>query len=496
MTELLQPMSPLYEDYLRDESRLQGEAQYIAFAHSVQEIGEVLAFSRRNSLPVTVQGSRTGIAGAAVPQGGVILNLTRMNRIDPVVVHPDGSATVTVEPGVLCSQLAQWLEKQPGGWFFPPDPTETSATLGGLFGCNARGVSSYRYGPAAAHVQGVELLLQDGSPLTIRRGECLLDDSGCTLPDGRRLALPPLPQTSSLPGLPCRGEDLLDLLAGSEGMLGVVTRLTLGLQPRPQEQWGVLFFFAGPEAALDYVTQVEALQSPLLCCAEFFDQPSLALVEAHRATMSSLRAIPDFPQGSRAAVYLELAAEEGQAEETLMTLLEAFEAMGGGQEQSWAGTGPGEMEKFRVLRHAVPEAINTQVDLLRRQLPQLHKLGLDFQCGDFTPLALYQLYAHGLAASGLCGYIFGHALQRHFHVNLLPQNDAQLQTAQRLITQLAGELARRGGTLAAENGVGKLKGGLVGGYLSPAQKETLAAVRSFFDPMGLLNPANMRFGSD
>lgn len=496
MTELLQPMGPLHEDYLRDESRLQGEAQYIAFAQNAQEVAETLAFSRRHQLPVTVQGSRTGIAGAAVPRGGIILNLTRMNRIDPVVVHPDGSATVTVEPGALCSQLAEWLEKQRGGWFFPPDPTESSATLGGVFGCNARGVSSYRYGAAVEHIQTVQLMLHDGSTLTVRRGECLLDGHGCTLPDGRRMELPNLPDAGLLPNLPRAGGDLLELLAGSEGTLGVVTELTLLLQPRPQEQWGVLFFFPGEEAALDYVSRVEGLESPLLCCAEFFDQPSLALVEAHRATMSSLRAIPDFPQDSRAAVYVELAAAEGQAEEMLMTLLEAFEEMGGGEDQSWAGTGVQEMEKFRVLRHAVPEAVNAQVDLLRRELPQLHKLGLDFQCESLTPVELYRLYADGLSASGLDGYIFGHAIQRHFHVNILPQTSQQLQAAQRLIKELAGEIARRGGSLTAENGVGKLKGGLVGDYLSSQERAVLEAARGFFDPMGLLNPANMRFVRD
>lgn len=142
-----------YEEYLRDESRLTGYAESILQAKSAQE---VLDFLKTES-PFTVQGARTGIVGGAVPQGGRILNLSSMNRITGLSVK-DGAFFVTVEPGVLLCDLddalaskrfdaSSWdepsrealaaLAKAPPQ-FFPPDPTESTATLGGMFAANAR----------------------------------------------------------------------------------------------------------------------------------------------------------------------------------------------------------------------------------------------------------------------------------------------------------------------------------------------------------------------
>jgi D-lactate dehydrogenase (cytochrome) len=149
----LQSLQPDFVDYLRDESRLIGSAEQIAFPKEEQEVLSLLASTAARGQLVTVQGARTGICGGAVPQGGAVFNLSRMNRVLAIRRDPDREGFVLrVQPGVLLSELNDWLAQRElpvTSWdgeslqalealraadplFFPPDPTETGASLGGM----------------------------------------------------------------------------------------------------------------------------------------------------------------------------------------------------------------------------------------------------------------------------------------------------------------------------------------------------------------------------
>ena len=119
-------------DYLRDESRLAGRADSISLPSSEGEVREVLRATGADRTPVTVQGGRTGIVGGAVPQGGHVLNLGRMDRILDPSLDPDpnadpGCRLLRVQPGLPLVRLNEWLQSVSGGLFFPPDPTESTA---------------------------------------------------------------------------------------------------------------------------------------------------------------------------------------------------------------------------------------------------------------------------------------------------------------------------------------------------------------------------------
>lgn len=485
------PVSDLHLEYLHDESRLTGQADFITFPQNTQQAAQVLAYADANGLPVTVQGSRTGICGGAVPNGGILLNLSKMNHIGPVMGSASTGYTIQVEAGVTCQDLSAQLNRK--NLFFPPDPTETTATIGGMFSHNAKGICSYRYGTTSDYVQGITLLQHDGTPLTIARGQCIFDQNGCTLPDGRALALADLPKTSALPCLPACGSDLLDLLAGSEGMLGVVTLLTLRVLPAPDEPWGIVFFYPNPVQALEMAELIRQNAKPEICCAEFFDETALSLISQCKKSASNLKVIPDFPPNSHAALYIELSSNDAEAlEGTLVELLTAFEEQGNSQEQSWAVSGRNELEKFHLMRHTVPEAVNMEIDRLRQQYPQAHKFGLDFSCSALSAPDLYQLYQDTLKQFGLKGVVFGHAASRHLHFNLLPANQSELDTCPQLIAQLSQQIMEHGGILCTENGVGKLKVDTVRPYLSPSDLNIIHIIRQFFDPNNILNPQNMQ----
>jgi D-lactate dehydrogenase (cytochrome) len=184
--------SEFLKEYLRDESRLMGKADSISFPENQAEIQEILKKHRAASVPVTVQGSRTGITGGAVPLQGHILNLSRMNKV--LGLRRDQHNDVfylTVQPGLKLQELVLILQTgqfnttdwdgeslaalanlvQQGPYFFPPDPTESTASLGGMVACNASGARSFYYGPTRKYIEAIQVILADGSQLVLQRGK-------------------------------------------------------------------------------------------------------------------------------------------------------------------------------------------------------------------------------------------------------------------------------------------------------------------------------------
>ena len=196
MVDIL-PLSAEYEAYLRDESRSSGTADSISFPRDEEEIRSVLQTLRTAAprggapAPVTVQGARTGLAAGAVPAGGHVMNLARANRYLGLRQDDAGTYYLRVQPGVILSELRRHLANKTlpvDGWdaeslaaldklyagpeqFFPTDPTEASACLGGMAACNASGARSYRYGPMRGHVSALRVVLADGDVIAVRRGE-------------------------------------------------------------------------------------------------------------------------------------------------------------------------------------------------------------------------------------------------------------------------------------------------------------------------------------
>ena len=178
MYDLIQSADSIGAEYLRDESRSTGHAEYAVFAKNEEDVLNALRFANEKDLKVTVQGGRTGLAGAAVPYGGLILNLSQMDRITGMELR-DGKYILYAQPGVVLLKLRKTIasrkldtglfdESSLGIYnrfftdkeqFFPTDPTETSATVGGMAACNASGARSYRYGAMRRHVSSVKMFL-------------------------------------------------------------------------------------------------------------------------------------------------------------------------------------------------------------------------------------------------------------------------------------------------------------------------------------------------
>ena len=228
----------MYADFLRDESRRTGRAEKIAFPRSSGEVCAALTMAAENGWPVTVQGGRTGITAGCVPYGGLILNLSRMNAIGEI----EGDR-ITVQPGATLDQIRTAIAGS--GFRFPSDPTETSASIGGMAANNASGARSFRYGPVRRWIHALEVVLANGEMVRLERGVQKADGLKFELGNIRgNLPELPLPDVKSAAGYFVKPDmDLVDLFIGAEGTLGVVTELTLQLMPAPEEMVGLTAFF-------------------------------------------------------------------------------------------------------------------------------------------------------------------------------------------------------------------------------------------------------------
>jgi D-lactate dehydrogenase (cytochrome) len=507
-----------YEEYLRDESRLIGQGESISFPKSDIEVKELTSAYWGKGIPITVQGARTGVSGSAVPCGGHVLSMEKMNTILGLTDFADGFA-LEVEPGVRLAQITEalstgifltdnWTDKKKATLerlkraerqVFPPDPTETNATIGGMFACNAQGTNGYRYGNTGSHVRELNVLLVNGEHWSLTRGQYVFDKYGCPLPGGLRLETGtlnngPFPYRSSLGAY--EGMDLVDLFAGSEGMLGIVTRLVLQLRQEALERWGVLFFFDRLENALKFVRQTLELEKKKpganVSAIELFHQSSLRLIQNYKRRVTRLQEIPDLPLDAQGAIYIEMEGDSPQLlEEALMALLEAFTQCGGRDDDTWAATGSGELEKFKLLRHAAPESVNAHIDEIRLKQPTVTKLSTDFSAPMDCLEDTLAMYIKGLDQSNLEGAIFGHVGCNHIHVNLLPQNPEEDERGKKLIFTWAEQILALGGNIITEKGVGKTKRSLFLALSTPRQLEIARTIKNYFDPKGLLNPGNM-----
>jgi D-lactate dehydrogenase (cytochrome) len=508
-----------YPDYLRDESRRRGRADGLCFARTEEEIRQVMAGCQQ-ALTLTTQGARTGVTGGAVPEGGYVVNLSRMNRMTALRYEPGRDEFfLTVQPGVVLSQLRTALsagEFDAAGWspeslaaleryrrnpsyFFAPDPTELSASLGGMVACNASGACSFRYGATRNYVEMLEVMLPDGDLLILRRGVEKAQGRSFSIKTraGRLIAgrLPDtvMPQVKNAAGYFVQDNmDLIDLFIGSEGTLGLFTAIELRLIPEPACRWGIVSFFPTPGFAVSFVQAIRGGSGETSPVAiEYFDRHSLDLLLYQKQEQGAFTEIPDIPQGGSHAVYVEYHGAEESLERAMETLLDRIVKAGGLEQHSWMADTPQELERLKAFRHAVPEAVNRVIDERRKSEPALTKLGTDMAVPDDQLGAVIDLYREGLQKSGLDHVIFGHIGNNHLHVNILPRSLEEYEQGKALYLDWARRIIAMGGTISAEHGVGKLKVALLREMVGEEAIRQMRELKRLFDPGGILNRGNL-----
>ena len=519
--DLCQNVAEEYPDYLRDESRRVGTAESISFPKTEDEIRDHLARARSAGESVTVQGARTGIAGGAVPDGGHVLSLSRMTAI-PGIRYDEAAGTyfVRVQPGVVLADLRAALDKKEfdtdgwsdeslaalerlrgdGDYFFPPDPTETSASIGGMVAANASGARSFHYGATRCHVNAMRVVLGDGSVLALARGEqkAAGREFSVQTTDKRGLAgkLPAydMPKSKNAAGYFVQDDmDVLDVFIGAEGTLGIISEVELKLAPSPAAMWGIMMFFPLEEQAVEFVGKVR-MKEPKPVAIEFFDHNALDLLREEKEN-PAFSEIPEPPAGAHTAIYVEYHGPDEETVETaVMEMSEIMTEYGGDEDTTWLACDDREMLRLKNFRHTVPESVNLRIDERRKKEPALTKLGTDLAVGDECLGKILAMYHSDLDAAGLQYVIFGHIGDNHVHVNILPNSLEEYESGKRLYLRWAHEAVAMGGTISGEHGVGKLKTALFREMYGEESIRQMQALKQCFDPDRILNPGNL-FGT-
>jgi len=447
--------------YLRDASNTVGHAECLALPKSPEEVAEVVRYCQSQAIPLTVTAQRTSTTGGPVPYGGWLLSIEGLDA----VYAPDD-----VGAGVILGAHQVHLEEQ--GLLFPPDPTSRhECTIGAAIACNASGARSFRYGPTRDWIEAVQLVLPTG--------EICWADRETPIPDDWPRAMWAEPEVKTAAGF-YPATNLLDLMIGQEGTLGIITRAKLRVLPVTEDVLGLLVFFPTLEDCIGFVETArtgaarrnrEAADGSLNPIAiEFFDSNALDMARVR---------LPDVPSDAQAALFIEI----GHAgEPPLDAWWDAIvEANALAEDTIVADDSPGQ-KRLHALRHAIPAGVNEAV--VANGMP---KVGTDFSVPDSALREMMVAYG-AVEMPSIC---FGHIGDNHLHLNLLPRDDAELAAARVLYRTLALKAVSLGGTVSAEHGIGKIKRELLSEMVGP---ETLAAFRSLkshLDPAWILGRGTM-----
>ena len=424
--------------YGRDETMDLYEAPLlVARPRTTAEVSTVLRIANELEIPVTPRGGGTGKAGGAIPtKGSLVLSIEKMDAIKEIDKR---DRFCVVEPGVILANLHEAVEAE--GLRYAIDMSSAgSCLIGGNVACDAGGERAVKYGTTRAQVTGVEAVLMDGS--VIRCGGKL---------------------SKNVAGFP-----LHHLLVGSEGMLGVITEITLRLHPLPPYCRTLLAAFDTLEAAADAALAVEGMG---------FDPSALELIERAGVQLAAEHANRTIPHVDAAALLLvEVEAfDDDDAMARIEGIGEAlFEA--GAAEVDLA-----KREEVWGVRHAVAEAI--------KALPGYSAVDTSVPRRALTELVHG---AHEIASSlGMEVVCFGHAGDGNIHADFIRRDaddanwDENVATAVRRLLELTLSL---GGSITAEHGVGLLRRDDMAMQYDDATLAAMRALKTAWDPKGLLNP--------
>jgi glycolate oxidase len=410
----------------------------VALPNNKEQIAAVLKACRKHGVPIVPRGAGTGLSGGALPlRQGILLGFSRLNRIleiDPI------NRYARVQPGV--TNLAVSEAASPLGLFYAPDPSsQIACTIGGNIAENSGGVHCLKYGLTGHNLLAVELMTPDGTCHHI----------GSAAPD-------------------CPGYDLLALLTGSEGMLGIITEATVKLLPKPEWIEVLLAAFDSVEAAGEAVAGIVA-RGIIPAGLEMMDNPAIRAAEAY--------ARAGYPVDAQALLLCELDGSRAEAEELVTRTRSLLMRHGATAIRQAADAG----ERARLWAGR------------KSAFPAVGRLSPDYYCMDGT--IPRREIASVLSEIAKLSERFGRPVANVFHAgdgNLHPlilydaNKPEELADAVSLGSEILKLCVSVGGTVTGEHGVGVEKLNEMCVQFNGAELHQFHAVKSAFDPMGLLNP--------
>lgn len=433
------------EDFSHDE--LAGIKKYpdiLVNAINTEEVSKIMKYAYENNIPITPRGQGTGLVGGSVAiNGGIMLNLSEMNKI---LELDEENLTLTVEPGVLLMEISKYVEDKE--LFYPPDPGEKSATIGGNINTNAGGMRAVKYGVTRDYVRGLEVVLPNGEIMNVG-GKVVKNSSGYSIKD---------------------------LIVGSEGTLGIVTKAILKLLPLPKKAISLLVPFPDLEMAIETVPKI--IKSKVIPTAIEYMVKDVILDSEEFLGKK-------FPDSSSDA-YL-LLTFDGNSKEEIENAYEgvAHICLESGALDVLISDTSERQESIWTARGAFLEAIKastTEMD----------------ECDVVVPrnkIAEFVKYAQELETKfDIRIRSFGHAGDGNLHIYVLRDELSQKDWKEKLNNVFEAMYCKAnelGGMVSGEHGIGYAKKPFLQESMGEDTMELLKSIKKAFDTKNILNPGKV-----
>ena len=429
-------------DFAHDElGGIESMPDVLIYVTSTEEVSKIMTYAYENEIPVVARGSGTDLVGAAVAlKGGIMVCTKLMNHI---LELDENNLTVTVEPGVLLMQLQAYVEEN--NFFYPPDPGEKSATIGGNLSTNAGGMRAVKYGVTRDYVRGLTVVLPTGKIEHIG-GKTVKNSSGY---------------------------DLKDLIVGSEGTLCIITEAILKILPLPSESVSMLLPFKTMEKAIEVVPEIIKSKASLTAI-EYMSLDTIISAEDFLG-----KKFPD--TNYEAYILLTFDGNNKQVIEDEYTRVANLCIEHGAIDGYFVDTDERKQSVWSA-RGAFLEAIKASTD----EMDECDVVVPKSKVADFIK------YTHEVAKLvGVRIPSFGHAGDGNLHIYIcrdsMPEDDwkAKLNKSFDLLYSKAREF---GGQVSGEHGIGYAKKEYLKQQLGDNQLDLMRGIKKVFDPKNILNP--------
>ena len=433
------------EDYSHDElGSIKEMPDVVVKANTTEEVSEIMKYAYEHNIPVTARGSGTGLVGAAVAlHKGIVLDLSGMNKI---LELDEENLTLTVEPGVLLMEIAKFVEEN--DLFYPPDPGEKTATIGGNISTNAGGMRAVKYGVTRDYVRGLEVVLPNGHVMNLG-GKVVKNSSGYSIKD---------------------------LIVGAEGTLAIITKATLKLLPLPKKAISLLVPFEDLETAIETVPKIIKSKS-IPTAIEFMQKEAIVAAEEYLGKKfpdhtSDAYLLLTFDGNSREEIekdyekVADICLKEGAIDAFISDTEER-------QESIWSARGA----FLEAIKASTTEMDEVDVVVPRNKVAEFVKYTNELQ----------KEFAIRIKS-------FGHAGDGNLHIYILRDKldekawNEKLQKVMQCMYDKSKELR---GQVSGEHGIGFAKKGYLNESLSDELVGLMKGIKLTFDPKNILNPGKV-----
>jgi glycolate oxidase len=414
----------------------------VVFATSTEHIAAIVRLANEKTLSIVTRGSGTGLSGGSVPNLDCIVLCTV--KMDKILELDRANLTMLVEPGVTTLQIADAAVN--AGLFYPPDPGSMKiSTIGGNVAENSGGLRGLKYGVTRNYVMGMEVVLPNGEVMWLGN-KCVKDVAGYSLKD---------------------------LFIGSEGTLGIITKVLLRLIPKPASKKTMVATFAQMDRAAEAVSAIIAAQI-IPCTLEFLDRTTIHCVEDYAKI--------GLPLDCEALLLMEtdghpaVVAEEAARMEQCCRDCGCLEVRVAKDDAEATRLASARRSAFSALARVAPTTILEDATVPRSELARMIRFVADVA-------AKYRLRIG----------TFGHMGDGNLHPTFLTdeRNRDEMHRVELAFKEIFDEAIRLGGTITGEHGVGLAKKSFLPKFLGDAQMRVLRELRKTLDPNGVLNPGKM-----